>query len=93
MELKRLTCRILICLSLLTLWVSAAGARVAMVLETKGQNLLVSPKGKTEMRTLQVLTDGDEVEIQLGEPTPQLHRGRGRCTPERRWHWGTEPQR
>ena len=66
MELKRLTCRILICLSLLTLWVSAAGARVAMVLETKGQNLLVSPKGKTEMRTLQVLTDGDEVEISAG---------------------------
>jgi len=66
MELKRLTCGILICLSLLTLWVSAAGARVAMVLETKGQNLLLSPKGKTEMRTLQVLTDGDEVEISEG---------------------------
>ncbi len=66
MELKRLTCGSLLILLVLTLWVSAAGTRVAMVLETRGQNHLVSPKGKAEMRTLQVLNDGDEVEVAKG---------------------------
>lgn len=66
MDLKRLYYGTVLCLALLTLWVSAAGGRVAMVLETRGQNLLISSKGKAQVRTLQVLTDGDEVEVAEG---------------------------
>ena len=64
--MKHLTLRVVVLLSLLVLLAGAAGGRVAMVLETKGQTLLLSAKGKAQMRTLQVLTDGDEVEVTEG---------------------------